>query len=146
MSKINKLFRKIKTSVRDKITNTTTSIKIRIKNGSETFQENFEEAKKNPVSKRKAFLLGFTSVTTVVGVMIFAPMLPAFAKEIPKDLPKPNGVVPVPPPPAKDALTKAGRTGMAAVIGGICGAAFGGNGRSFVFGALGGLLAASRLM
>ena len=146
MRKINKLFRKVKTRVREKITNSITSVKIRIKNGSETFQESFEEAKKNPVSKRNAFLLGFTSVTTLVGVTMFAPMLPALAKEIPKDVPKPNGVVPVPPPPAKDVLTKAGQTGMAAVIGGICGAAFGGNSRSFVFGALGGLLAASRLI
>ena len=55
MSKINKLFRKIKANVRDKITNTTTSIKIRIKNGSETFQENFEEAKKSQSQNETLF-------------------------------------------------------------------------------------------
>jgi hypothetical protein len=96
LTKISKLFSNIKATVSCKLANTQTSFKTRIKNGVETLQKSFEEAKKKPVS-RIAFLLGFETVTSLVGVTLFATMLPTIGKYMPKNQGKPDGMVPTTP-------------------------------------------------
>ena len=55
-----------------------------LKNRSQKFKEKVEEAKKQPRSKRKSLLLGFTTVLGIFGVTLLTPVLPAIAKEVPK--------------------------------------------------------------
>lgn len=140
MSKINRLLSKIKVSVSHTIANTTTSVKTSIKNGVATLQESFDETKKKPISKRRAFMLGFITVTSLGGLTIFAPMLPAIAKDIPKNPAKPGGMVPTPPStsPNMDLIKSTAKTSIATFIGGICAEAF--QRGSFVLGALCGFL------
>ena len=78
--------------IKTKITN--------IKNGAQKFKENFSEAKNKPRSKRKSLLLGFTTVFGIFGVTLFARVLPAVAKDVPKNTPKPGEVCPPQPQPA----------------------------------------------
>ena len=56
--------------------------------------QKFEEAKNQPKSKRKSLFLGFTTVLGIFGFTLLTPVLPAVAKEIPKQVPKPSGVTP----------------------------------------------------
>ena len=65
-----------------------------LKNRSQKFKEKFEEAKSQPKSKRKSLFLGFTTVLGIFGVTLLTPVLPAVAKEIPKQAPEPSGVSP----------------------------------------------------
>jgi hypothetical protein len=119
-----------KVNARSKIKNKTTNIK----NGAQKFKENFSEAKNKPRSKRKSLLLGFTTVLSIFGVTLLASALPAVAKNIPKNTPKPGQVAPTSQPelvPSQQIIT--GLSGAAAtvcslaissgsfLIGGICG-------------------------
>ena len=69
---------------------TLATVKKKITNRSQEFKENLEEAKKKPKSKRKSLLLGFTTVLGIFGVTLLTPVLPAIAKDIPKNSTKPN--------------------------------------------------------
>jgi hypothetical protein len=146
MGKINTLFPKLKTKVKNKMTQTHRSVKTSLKNGLETFQTNFEKAKKKPVSKRRAFLLGFTTVISLVGVTIFAPILPAMAKDLPKTSGKPDGLVPTPPStsPTTSVIKEVGLKSLATFVGGICAAAV--TNGTFALGALCGFLVASGIL
>lgn len=66
-------------------------------------------------------------MTTLVGIMIFASILPVIVKDIPTNTPKLNGVVSVgqEPSPTTSLITKAGKDGIASAIGSICVSAWG---------------------
>jgi hypothetical protein len=85
---------RFKANARSKIKNKTTNIK----NDTQKFKENFSEAKSKPRSKRKSLLLGFTAVFRIFGVTLLALVLPAVAKDVPKNTPKPGQVCPSPTP------------------------------------------------
>ena len=137
MNQISKLFTKVKTSV-----------KTNIQNGLETARKNFDESKKKPVSKRRAFLLGFTTVTSLFGIAMFGPMLPAIAKDLPNNPAKPGGVVPTPPSssPSTEMIGKIGSQALGTFVGGICAAAATGAGVPLIFGALCGFLVATGMI
>lgn len=88
-----------------------------LKNRSQKFKEKIEEAKSQPKSKRKSLLLGFTTALGIFGVTLLTPVLPAVAKDIPKQAPKPNGVAPANQPaiaPSKEIVK--GLSGIAASV------------------------------
>lgn len=70
--------------------NKLTDIKTNLKNRSQKFKENFEEAKSQLKPKRKSLLLGFTAVLGIFGVTLLTSVLSALAKDIPKNAPKPS--------------------------------------------------------
>ena len=128
MINIKNILSRFKGNAKNKITN--------IKNVAQKFKENFSEAKSKPRSKRKSLFLGFTTVLGIFGVTLLAPVLPAVAKDIPKNTPKPGEVCPAPTPqPAlvPSQQITAGLSGAAAsicalavssgsfLIGGVCG-------------------------
>ncbi len=93
-----------------------------LKNWSQEFKENFEEAKNQPRSKRKSLFLGFTTVLGIFGVTLLTPVLSAVAKDVPKNTPKPGPSEVCPSPPANQpALTPSkelikGITGVASSV------------------------------
>jgi MFS family permease len=93
---------------------------INIKNGVEKFKENFSEAKNKPRSKRKSLLLGFTTVLSIFGLTLLAPVLPAVAKDIPKDAPKPGQVCPSPATPLVPSPSQLITTGLSGAAATIC--------------------------
>ena len=103
---------RFKRNARNKIKN----IKNKAQNGVQKFKENFSEAKSKPRSKRKSLLLGFTTVLGIFGVTLLAPVLPAVAKDLPKNRAKPGEVCPAPTP--KPELVPSQQ-----IIGGLSGAA-----------------------
>ena len=110
------IFSRFKKSATSKITN----LKNRARNGALRFQKNFDQAKKNPKSKRKSlakkYFLGFTTVLGIFGVTLLAPILSAVAKDVPNTSPKPGEVC---PNPTKQPATLPSQQ----IIGGLSGAA-----------------------
>lgn len=88
------------------------NVKNKAQNAAQKFQKNFSEAKSKPRSKRRSLFLGFTTVLSIFGVTLLAPVLPAVAK----DLPKKGEVCPAPTP--KPALVPSQQ-----IVGGLSGAA-----------------------
>ena len=81
MININNLLSRFKQNVRNKITN----IKNKAQNGAQKFKEKVSEAKSKPKSKQKSLFLGFATVLGIFGVTLLAPVLPAVAKDLPKN-------------------------------------------------------------
>ena len=120
---------KIISSLREKAGKKFKTIKIE-------FNENYQKAKTQPISKRKSALLGFTTVLGIFGLALLTPRMAAFAKDIPQkkptDPPKPqnNQVAPRPPGPnTVNVLSGAAASICAAAVGSgsfligvICGA------------------------
>jgi hypothetical protein len=99
-----------KKNVRNKLAN--------LKTRSQKFKENVEKAKTQPKSKRKSYLVGFSTVLGIFGVTLLTPVLSAVAKDVPKQAP-PNQICPSPnQPPAlvssKDIVK--GLSGVAASV------------------------------
>ena len=92
------------------------NIKNKTKKSVQKFKENFSEAKSRPRSKRKSLFLGFTTVLGIFGVTLLAPVLPAVAKDLPKNTPKPGEVCPA--PTQQPALAPSQQ-----IVGGLAGAA-----------------------
>ena len=96
---------------------------VNLKNRSQKFKENFEEAKSQPRSKRKSLFLGFTTVLGIFGVTLLTPVLSAVAKDIPKNTSKPGEVAPSSPSnqpaltPSKEIVK--GVSGAAAALCGL---------------------------
>lgn len=78
------------------------------------FKEYKEEYKEKPNSKRKSFIIGFTTAVSIVGLTLFGPALSAVAKDIPKGNPKPTDIAPAPAIP-----TSKGLSGLAASVCGL---------------------------
>nr|UZC30173.1 hypothetical protein [Entomoneis sp.] len=89
MANIKNAFSSLKKNVGNKLAN--------LKNRSQKFKENFEEAKSQPRSKRKSLFLGFSTVLGIFGVTLLTSVLPAVAKDIPKNTPTPGEVCSSPP-------------------------------------------------
>jgi hypothetical protein len=86
------LFLRLKRSASNKITN----IKNKTKKGAQKFKENFHKAKIKPRSKRESLFLGFTTTLSIFGIGLLVTMLPAVAKDVPKNGVKPGEVSPTP--------------------------------------------------
>jgi hypothetical protein len=83
------------------------------------FKKKFKESKEKPKSKRKSFIVGFTTAVAIFGVTFFGPALSAVAKDLPKGTPKPTDIAPAPVPalPPSNEIINAGLSGVA---GSIC--------------------------
>ena len=104
----------------------------KLKNRSQKFKEKIEEAKLQPRSKRKSLLLGFTTALGIFGVTLFTSVLPAVAKDIPKQTP--NGVAPANQPTTSNEIVK----GISGVAASVCDLAV--SSGSFVIGAACGIV------
>jgi len=83
--------------------------KNRVQDFKLNFKKKFKEYKEKPKSKRKSFIIGFTTAVAIFGLTLFGPALSAVAKDIPKGNPKPTNIAPAPPLP----------TGLAASVCGL---------------------------
>jgi len=92
-------------------------LKNRVQDFKIDFQKKFKEYKERPKSKRKSFIIGFTTAVGIFGLTLFGPALSAVAKDIPKGNPKPTQIAPAPPslPPSKEILNT-GLSGLAASV------------------------------
>ena len=116
MANIKNVFSCLKKNAGNKLSN--------LKNQSQKFKENFEEAKSKSKSKRKSLLLGFTTVLGIFGVTLLTPVLSAVAKDIPKNAPKPGPSDVCPSPPVNQpAPSKEIVKGLSGVAASICGLA-----------------------
>lgn len=88
------LFLRLKANIKSRATN----IKNGVQEWKEIFKENFEEARSKPRSKRKSFVLGATTVLSIFGITLLAPVLSAVAKDLPKNPPKDMPPAPAPAP------------------------------------------------
>ena len=79
---------KIKKIVKKSLTNKLASFKNRFKQ----FKKDVKEAKNQPRSKRKSFLLGVATVVGIFGMTV----APVGAKDIPKNTPTPKDLRPAP--------------------------------------------------
>jgi hypothetical protein len=132
----------IRLAWKGKIRNKITNFKTNLKTGVSQFQENFSKVKSQPRSKRKSFLLGFTTVSAIFGITLFAPLLPVIAKDLPNKTPKPGQVTPA--LSDKSFLSEEIFKGTTGLVGAICGIAFASG--SYVLGAICGVLVAGGIL
>ena len=83
------------------------------------FKKKFKEYKEKPKSKRKSFIIGFTTAVGIFGLILFGPALSAVAKDIPKGNPKPTDIAPAPFVPPRKEIINTGLSGSG-VAGSIC--------------------------
>ena len=101
-------------------------LKKRVQDFKINFKKKFKEYKEKPKSKRKSFIIGFTTAVGIFGLILFGPALSAVAKDIPKGNPKPTDIAPapsipsipsIPPiPPSKEIIN----TGLSGLAGSVC--------------------------
>ena len=82
----------------------------------DNFKKKFKEYKEKPKSKRKSFMIGFTTAVGIFGVVLFGPALAAVAKDIPKGNPKSNEIVLAPSAPPSKEIISTGLSGAAASV------------------------------
>jgi hypothetical protein len=78
------------------------------------FKKKFKEYKEKPKSKRKSFIIGFTTAVGIFGLILFGPALSAVAKDIPKGNPKPIDIAPA--PSASKEIINTGLSGVAGSV------------------------------
>jgi hypothetical protein len=83
------------------------------------FKKKFKEYKEKPKSKRKSFIIGFTTSVGIFGFILFGSALSAVAKDIPKGNPKPSDIAPAPFAPPNKEIINTG-TGLSGVAGSVC--------------------------
>jgi hypothetical protein len=96
-------------------------LKNRVQDFKINFKKKFKEYKEKPKSKRKSFIIGFTTAVGIFGLTLFGPALSAVAKDIPKGNPKPTDIAPAPSvlPPSKEIIN----TGLSGLAASVCGLA-----------------------
>ena len=94
-------------------------LKNRVQDFKINFKKKFKEYKEKPKSKRKSFIIGFTTAVGIFGLTLFGPALSAVAKDIPKGNPKPNDIAPAPSAPPSKEIINTG-TGLSGVAGSVC--------------------------
>jgi hypothetical protein len=132
MININNIFSRFKRNAKNKITN--------IKNCAQKFKENFFEAKSKSRSKRKSLFLGFTTVLGIFGVTLLAPVLPAVAKNVSNNTPKPSEVCPSPTQQPAVVPSQQIISGLSGVAASMCALAV--SSGSFMIGAACGVIVA----
>lgn len=90
-------------------------LKNRIKDFKINFKKKFKEYKEKPKSKRKSFIIGFTTAVGIFGLTLFGPALSAVAK----DIPKPTDIAPAPVIPPRKEIINTGLSGLAASVCGL---------------------------
>lgn len=88
--------------------------RVQVQDFKVNFKKKFKEYKEKPKSKRKSFIIGFTTVVGIFGLTLFGPALSAVAKDIPKGNPKPTDIAPAPSVPPEII-----NTGLAASVCGL---------------------------
>jgi len=94
-------------------------LKNRVQDFKTNLKKKFKEYKEKPKSKRKSFIIGFTTVVGIFSLTLFGPALSAVAKDIPKGNPKPTDITPAPAPvipPSKEIIN----TGLSGAAGTVC--------------------------
>lgn len=112
----------------------------KIRDGAQKLKANFSEAKTKPKSKQKSFFLGMTTVLGIFGVTLLAPLLPAMAKDVPKNIPTPSEVCPAPTPQPALAPSQQIISGLSGAAASICALAV--SSGSFIIGAACGVIVA----
>jgi hypothetical protein len=96
-------------------------LKNRVQDFNLNFKKKFKEYKEKPKSKRKSFIIGFTTAVSIFGLILFGPALSAVAKDIPKGNPKPTDIAPSPSikpaiPPSQEIIN----TSLSGLAGSVC--------------------------
>jgi hypothetical protein len=96
-------------------------LKNRVQDFKINFKKKFKEYKEKPKSKRKSFIIGFTTAVGIFGLILFSPTLSAVAKDIPSGTPKPTDIARTPAPsiPPSHELINTGLSGLAASVCGL---------------------------
>ena len=101
------------------------SLKNRVQDFTINFKKKFKEYKEKPKSKRKSFIIGFTTAVGIFGLTLFGPRLLAVAQDIPKDIPIPKAnpkftdIAPPPSIPLKKEIINTGLSGLAGSVWGL---------------------------
>jgi MFS family permease len=95
----------------------------RFKHGIQDFKSNLkkklQESKEKPKSKRKSFILGFTTAVAIFGFTLFGPALSAVAKDLPKGNPKPTDIALAPCVPPSKEIINSSLSGLATSVCGL---------------------------
>ena len=91
------------------------NLKSRVQDFNINFKKKLKESKEKPKSKRKSFILGFTTAVGIFGLTLFGPTLSAVAKDIPKGNPKPTDIA-----PAQSVPPEIINTGLSGIAGSGC--------------------------
>ena len=94
-------------------------LKNRVRDFKINFKKKLKEYKEKPKSKRKSFIIGFTTAVSIFGFTLFGPALSAVAKDIPKGNPKPIDIVPAQAVPPSKEIINTGLSGFAASVCGL---------------------------
>ena len=95
------------------------AFKNRVQDVKINFQKKVQQSKEKPKSKRKSFLIGFTTVVGIFGLTLFGPALSAVAQDIPKGNSNLTDIAPAPSVPPKKEIINTGLSGLAASVGGL---------------------------
>lgn len=94
-------------------------LKTRVQDFKINFKTKLKESKEKPQSKRKSFMIGFTTAVGIFGLTLFGPALSAVAKDIPKGNPKPTDIA-IAPAPSKPPTKKFINTSLSGLAASVC--------------------------